>query len=154
MGKLGKMLDWPPVWTAAAVGLAWLSGLLLPWPVLGRAGPALGAVLVLAGLGLMTAAAGQMLRARTTVIPRRAPSALVTGGVFRFSRNPIYLGDALVVAGAILWFQLPWALPLVAVFAWVIETRFIAAEEARLIEGFGAEYGLWAGQVRRWVGRR
>lgn len=149
-----RLLDWPPVWTAGGVILAWLAGLILPWGILGGIGPVLGGVLVLAGLALMGAAAWQMAQARTTVIPRRQPTALVTGGVFQYSRNPIYLGDALVIAGAMLWFQVPWLLPMVAVFLWVIETRFIAGEEAGLMETFGAEYGLWAGKVRRWAGRR
>lgn len=152
MGKVLQALDWPPVWTLAMVALAWLCGRLLPWPILGAAGPVLGFALAVAGIALMGAAVAQMARARTTVIPRRAPSALVTRGVFAFSRNPIYLGDALVVAGACLGFAAPYALPLVWVFAKIIEHRFIAGEEARLIEGFGAEYGLWAGRVRRWIG--
>jgi protein-S-isoprenylcysteine O-methyltransferase Ste14 len=148
-----ERLDWPPVWTVGAVALAWVLSLILPWRVLGVIGTALGILLVLAGLALMAAAVWEMTRARTTVIPRRQPSALVTSGVFRWSRNPIYLGDALVVAGAMLWFQVLWALPMVAVFCWIIETRFIRGEELRLTESFGAEYGLWTGQVRRWAGR-
>lgn len=153
MEKLGKALDWPPLWTLAMVLLAGLAGWLLPWRVLGAAGPVAGLVLALAGIALMAVAVTQMARARTTVIPRRAPSALVTEGVFAFSRNPIYLGDALVIAGACLGFHAAYALPLVWVFMKVIERRFIAGEEARLIEGFGAEYGLWAGRVGRWFGR-
>lgn len=146
-------LDWPPAWTAGAVALAWGLGLLLPWPVLGGLGRALGAVLVLAGFGLMGLAAAQMMLARTTVIPRQMPSALVTGGIFRFSRNPIYLGDALIVAGALLWFQVPWALPLVLVFARIIESRFILDEESRLRSSFGAEFEAWAARTGRWASR-
>ncbi len=153
MERLGKALDWPPVWTLAMVLLAALAGWALPWRGLGAAGAALGLGLALAGIALMAAAVAQMARARTTVIPRRAPSSLVTGGVFGFSRNPIYLGDALVIAGACLGFHAAYALPLVWVFMRVIQRRFIAGEEARLIEGFGAEYGLWAGRVGRWFGR-
>lgn len=146
------LLDWPPVWTAGAVVLALLAAQVLPWPVLGMAGRVLGAMLVLAGLALMAAAAWEMRRARTTVIPRRQPSALVTTGIFAFSRNPIYLGDLSVAAGAMLWLQVPWALPVVGVLARVLRTRFIDAEEQRLIAGFGAEYGLWAARTARWLG--
>ena len=148
-----QMLDWPPVWTAAALGLSLVASILVPWPVLGVLGRWLGGGLALAGLAAMAAAAYEMARARTTLIPRRAPTALVTTGIFGWSRNPIYLGDLLVTAGAMLWLQVPWALPMVGVLAWVLRTRFIDGEEQRLITGFGAEYGLWAARTGRWFGR-
>ena len=147
-------LDWPPLWTAGAVVLAWAAGWVMPWPILGAVGVVLGAVLALTGIGLMVAAALEMRRARTTVIPRRTPSALVTSGVYEYSRNPIYLGDLLVAAGAMLWFQVPWALPMTGVLAWVLASRFIEPEEARLTESFGAEFQLWAARTGRWFGRR
>jgi protein-S-isoprenylcysteine O-methyltransferase Ste14 len=122
--------------------------------VFGLAGEVLGKVLVFGGALLMAAAAGQMLLARTTVIPRRNPSALVTTGVFSLSRNPIYLADAMILSGAVLWMDAILALPLVAVFVWLIETRFIRDEEARLTAAFGPEFDLWAARTRRWIGRR
>lgn len=147
-------LDWPPVWTAGAIVLAWLGASVMPWPVLGVAGQVLGAVLALAGLGLMAAAVVEMRRAATTVIPRRTPSALVTSGIFEWSRNPIYLGDLFVTAGAMLWLQVPWALPMLGVLAHLLTRRFIEAEEQRLTETFGAEFTLWAARTGRWFGRR
>ena len=147
------MLDWPPVWTAGAVAATWLASLILRWTVLGLFGPVLGLVLILGGLAAMAAAAWEMRRARTTVIPRRQPSALVTTGIFGWSRNPIYLGDLLVVGGAMLWFQVPWALPMLGVLAWILRTRFIEGEEQRLLTGFGPDYLAWAAQTRRWFGR-
>ena len=147
-------LDWPPVWTVAALALAWLASLLLPWALLGVAGRVLGAVLILAGLAAMLVAAMEMAKAKTTVIPRRKPAALVTTGIFEYSRNPIYLGDAMVVAGAMLWLQVPWALPMVGVFAWILRHRFIDGEEQRLTETFGAEFTLWAARTGRWAGRK
>ena len=153
-GLSPALLDWPPVWTAGMVLLSWLASMILPWTVLGLAGRLLGVALVLTGLAAMAAAAWEMRRARTTVIPRRQPSALVTSGIFEWSRNPIYLGDLLVAAGAMLWLQMPWALPMVGLLAWVLQERFIAGEEQGLITGFGAEYGLWAGRTGRWFGRK
>ncbi|MEZ5797375.1 MAG: isoprenylcysteine carboxylmethyltransferase family protein [Paracoccaceae bacterium] len=149
-----RALDWPPVWTAAAVGLVWVLSLVMPWPILGATGQVLGAVAALTGLGLMLAAVLEMRAARTTFIPRRQPTALVTTGVFEWSRNPIYLGDVLVLAGAMLWFKLVWALPMLGVFGWILRWRFIDGEEQRLLEAFGAEYGLWAARTARWFGRR
>jgi len=147
-------LDWPQPWALGVLVIAVLCALVLPWPVLGATGTVLGALLIAAGVAFMLAAVWEMRRARTTVVPRRTPGALVTTGVFGISRNPIYLGDALVLAGAMLWLQVPWLLPLVWVFCRIIETRFIRDEEAGLTLAFGAEYGLWAARVRRWFGRR
>ena len=80
-------LDWPPVWPAGALALTWLPSLILPWGILGTAGRVLGAALVLAGLAAMGAAVWEMQKARTTVIPRRQPSALVTSGIFAYSTS-------------------------------------------------------------------
>jgi protein-S-isoprenylcysteine O-methyltransferase Ste14 len=93
-----------------------------------------------------------MAAARTTVIPRRAPAALVTGGVFALSRNPIYLGDALVLAGAILWWDAPLALPLIPAFVAIITRRFILGEEAALARAFGPAWQAWSARVPRWIG--
>ena len=143
----------PPVWTAFAVALVWLMSHLMPWRILGVPGQVGGAILVLTGLALMLAAVLEMNRARTTVIPRRQPSALVTSGIFEYSRNPIYLGDVLVLAGSMLWLHVPWALPMLAVFAWVLRVRFIDGEEQRLMMGFGAEFTLWSARTGRWFGK-
>lgn len=146
-------IDIPPSWLVLHIAAAWVLSLVSP-RVFGIAGPMLGQGLVLAGLVLMGGAALQMVLARTTVIPRRDPSALVTGGLFAFSRNPIYLADAIILTGAVLWLDAVLALPLVASFVWLIQTRFIRDEEARLTEAFGPEFDLWAARVRRWVGRK
>ena len=87
----------------------------------------------------MVLTVSEMRRARTTPIPHMQPSALVTGGIFGRSRNPIYLDEALVLAGLCLRWGWP-ALILVPLFAAVITDRFIRAEEARLHDGFGPEY--------------
>lgn len=147
------LLDWPPVWTAATVVLSWIASLILPWPLLGALGQVIGVILVFAGLGAMAAAAYEMRRAHTTVIPRRQPSALVTSGIFEWSRNPIYLGDVLVAAGAMLWLQVLWALPMVGVLAWILQSRFIEGEEQRLLTGFGPDYLKWAARTGRWFGQ-
>lgn len=143
-------IDLPPLWLALALLCAWAVGAAVPVAVPGGAVAGVG----LAGLGaaLMAAAVVQMTLARTTVIPRRNPSALVTGGVFAFSRNPIYLGDALILGGAILGWDAILALPLLPAFVVLIDRRFIRDEEARLRAGFGAEFDLWAARTGRWVG--
>lgn len=144
-------LDIPPLWLALFVVLAWALGRLIGWHPFGAPGAWLGAALAGLGLVLMAAALVRMRRARTTFIPRRDPTALVTGGVFGLSRNPIYLGDALVLAGAALWCDAPVALLLVPVFMAMITRRYIQPEEARLEARFGPAYRDWVRRVRRWL---
>lgn len=146
-------IDIPPSWLALHLAAAWGVSRLSP-DVFGAAGHWLGAALVATGLALMATAILQMTWHRTTVIPRRDPSALVTAGVFGLSRNPIYLADAMILLGAILWLDAALALPLVASFVWLIQARFIRDEEARLTLAFGPEFDLWASRTRRWIGRR
>jgi protein-S-isoprenylcysteine O-methyltransferase Ste14 len=79
------------------------------------------------------------------------PSALVTSGIFGFTRNPIYLGDAFVLLAACLWWQAPIGLLLVPIFGLIIQTRFIKGEEAALRQAFGQQFADWSERVRRWI---
>jgi protein-S-isoprenylcysteine O-methyltransferase Ste14 len=76
---------------------------------------------------------------------------LVQSGIFSRTRNPIYLGDTLVLVGLILNWNAVLALPLVPIFVWVIERRFIIPEENRLRRKFRAEFARYSQKVRRWV---
>ncbi|MGO4908980.1 isoprenylcysteine carboxylmethyltransferase family protein [Pseudorhodobacter sp. W20_MBD10_FR17] len=145
------LFDWPPVWTGMFLVVIWWLSRALPVPVFGVAGDVGGGLLVLAGLGFMALAVWEMGRLRTTIIPRRTAHALVTSGVFRISRNPIYLGDALVLMGACLILDSLLGILLLPLFVWAINTRFIEGEEAHLQQAFGADFTEWSGQVRRWL---
>jgi len=148
-GRILEWLDLPPVWLAVFAAAGWAVGRLAPLGL--PFGGGLGAALVAAGLVLMTLAVAQMLGLRTTFIPRRDPSALVTGGVFAISRNPIYLADALVLAGLLIVWQALWAAPLLPAFMWFITRRFIRGEEARIAARFGAVWQAYAARTRRWL---
>jgi protein-S-isoprenylcysteine O-methyltransferase Ste14 len=147
------VIDLPPVWLVAHIAAAWALSLISP-PVFGEFGDLAGLWLVGLGVLVTLLAAAQMALAQTTIIPRRDPSALVTSGLFAWSRNPIYLSDLIILLGAILWLDAVLALPLLAGFVWLIQTRFIRDEEARLTAAFGPEFDLWAARTRRWFGRR
>lgn len=148
-----KWIDMPPVWLALFIALAWGQATYYPmglsfgytWAGL------LGGVLVGGGLVLMALAFAEFRKARTTVIPHNTPSALIQSGIFSRTRNPIYLGDALVLAGLILRFDAVLALPLVPIFVWVIERRFIVPEEGRMRREFRKTFALYEKKVRRWV---
>jgi protein-S-isoprenylcysteine O-methyltransferase Ste14 len=147
------LIDLPPVWLLAHLVAAWVLSIASP-ALFGVFGDLVGSALVGLGILVTLGAAAQMVLARTTVIPRRNPSSLVTHGLFAWSRNPIYLSDAIILLGAILWLDAVLALPLLAGFVWLIQTRFIKDEEARLAAAFGPEFDLWAARTRRWFGRR
>jgi protein-S-isoprenylcysteine O-methyltransferase Ste14 len=141
-----RNIDIPPFWLCAALALSWALSALWSWPF-----PQLGKALVGAGLVLMLSAAAQMILARTSVIPRRDPKTLVSTKLFAISRNPIYLADAIILTGGILYWGAVLALPVIPVFAYLITQRFILAEEARLRVQFGAAFDLWANRVPRWI---
>ena len=144
-----KELDIPPLWLVLALGLAWGSSRI--WSVSGLEG--LGAGLVLGGVVIMAVALTAMVRARTTFLPRGDPQSLVTGGPFRFSRNPIYLADAMILAGAILFWGAVLALPLIPLLMALITFRYIHDEETRLRAAFGQEFEVWVARVPRWFWR-
>ncbi len=147
-----KWIDIPPVWLALCLGLVWLIGGVEPdWATVGSPGRLLGTVIVGLGLVIMALALWEFLRARTTPIPHQQPSALITSGIFRISRNPIYLGDALVLGGLALRWDAPFGLILVPVFCLFIQHRFILAEEARLKTAFRDAFDAWSDRTGRWI---
>lgn len=148
-----KWVDIPPVWLVSALVLAWWQ------PRLFGGGLSFGGIwswyagvfLVLAGVGLMGAAVWQFQRHKTSVIPHERPSAMITRGVFALSRNPIYLGDVLVLAGLVLIWDAVLSLILVPVFVVILERRFILPEEMRLSDAFGAAFAEYRKRTRRWI---
>ena len=146
-----ERLDYPPVWLAGFVALAAVIGAVAPGPELGIAGSVAGTSLLGLGVVLAVLAAMRFRRAATTIVPHREPDALITTGIYRFSRNPIYLGDLLILAGLALLFDAPLALVLLPVFGVVLTRRFIAPEEARLRAAFGAAFEDYARRTRRWL---
>jgi protein-S-isoprenylcysteine O-methyltransferase Ste14 len=119
----------------------------LPWPVLtGLATACLGGLVSGAG-------AREFRRARTTVNPlhpERA-TAVVTTGIYRYTRNPMYVGAALVLVGCFLAFGgLSAAIGLPA-FVTYISRYQIVPEERVLQAKFGSEYTQYQALVRRWL---
>jgi len=147
-----RALDWPPVWLVLFMAMAWLLAVMIPGWTIQFPGQVWVSTAV-AGLGIivMLLAVAQMLGARTTVIPRRQPNHLVKSGVFSITRNPIYLGDALVLTGFVLWLGAVAAVPLIVAFVFLITRRFILSEEAWIQSVFGDEFDDWAKKTRRWL---
>jgi protein-S-isoprenylcysteine O-methyltransferase Ste14 len=105
--------------------------------------------------GLLVALVGvlQFRRARTTVNPMspHKASAVVSSGVYRWSRNPMYLGMALALLGAAAWGSTLAGYLLVLAFCGYL-TRFqIIPEEKALLATFGQDFAQYMARVRRWV---
>lgn len=142
-----RMIDIPPVWLALCLALTWVSPWDFPWGNL----PWVGRSLVGIGVLLIGAAVLAFRQSRTTVIPHQNPTALVAHGIFRISRNPIYLADLLILAGLALSWGKPVGLALVPVLFLILERRFILAEEARLEKAFGQSFADYRKTTRRWL---
>jgi protein-S-isoprenylcysteine O-methyltransferase Ste14 len=142
----------PPVLFVISLAAAWLANRFVPIGVL--VPPAVrpfGCVLIVAGLALLVAARVEFARVRTNVYTFDEPGTLVTQGVFRLSRHPMYLGFALVLAGAAVWFGSIAAFVPAALFIAVTDRWYIAFEERWMRAKFGAAYEEYARRTRRWI---
>jgi protein-S-isoprenylcysteine O-methyltransferase Ste14 len=144
-----KWIDLPPVWLAGFAACVWFAPIVNPFL---PAQSWIGAALVGVGVLMMCLAVIEMSRHRTTVVPHLQATSLVTSGIFGLSRNPIYLGDAFVLAGLVLrWQAHPALILLVPAFMYVIAFRFIKSEEMRLKTGFGDAFAKYCDTTRRWL---
>ncbi|MEM7545018.1 MAG: isoprenylcysteine carboxylmethyltransferase family protein [Pseudomonadota bacterium] len=146
-----KWIDLPPVWLIAAMAVMWVLAEIVPFPDMDiLRGQTLGRALIAVAIAIMIWAAITMRRHRTTIVPHLQPSALVTDGPFRFSRNPIYAADVLILIGWAVSLGALVPLIIIPVFVKVIEIRFILPEEARLTAGFGDTFVEWCKVTGRW----
>lgn len=111
------------------------------------------AALLLAGIGISMKGIASFRRARTTVNPHTPndTSSLVTTGIYQFTRNPMYLGVALVLVAWTVFLSSGWALIGVLGFVLYIDRFQIAPEERALTKLFGKEFESYKGRVRRWL---
>jgi protein-S-isoprenylcysteine O-methyltransferase Ste14 len=145
-------LPWPPILYAASViaalGLDWLwpmgFGLVWSWRVVGLAIMGL-------GLGLDLLAIFTLVRHKTTFRPDQGTTRLVTSGPYAVSRNPIYLGNTIAMAGAALGFDLVWLLIAVPFVTLGVQKLAIEREEQHLAAVFGGTWEAYRRKVRRWV---
>lgn len=130
----------------------WLERHVLALPLdWGAASAGLGWLLVGTGLTLFAWTVWTFASHRTTVNPYKAASSLCTGGPFRFSRNPIYLGDWFILAGVALLLKTLWPLVFAPLIWATLRFGVIRHEEAHLEAKFGETYRNYKARVRRWV---
>lgn len=148
-----RRIDLPPVWLVGFAALAWVQARVLPMGLSlnGAVTDLLSGILVGGGIILAIMAVVEFRRHRTTVLPHETPSTMVQSGIYRRSRNPIYLGDVLILAGLILRFDAVLSLVLLPIFVWLLERRFIIPEEDRLRRTFRADFARYERKTRRWI---
>ena len=147
-----KRIIYPPVWLL--LGLISIFALNELYPVIRFTSlifQVLGGVVIVVGLLLLVMANGLFVRAGTDVIPFRKVSTLVTTGIYRFTRNPMYLGMAAVLLGCALTVGVVPALLVPVAFVVIVEARFIRPEEQMLRELFPQEFPAYCQRVRRWL---
>jgi protein-S-isoprenylcysteine O-methyltransferase Ste14 len=110
-----------------------------------------GIPLIVAGMWLGGHAFRGFSKAGTPVVPFERSTTLVTNGSYRLTRNPMYVGMVMILAGiaALLGTLGPW-LP-IPFFVWIIRSNFIIGEERFLEELFGQQYLAYKSRVRRWL---
>ena len=148
-------IPWPPLIYLAAIIVSVLLNIVYPLPYLG---PPLsdflfagGWLLVVGALAIDVSAIRTLRQAKTTVMPHRGSDHLVTTGPFSFTRNPIYLGNTMLMVGAGLIGGITWFFPLALIAAFLTQKLAIEKEERHLEVRFGKKYRDYAKRVRRWI---
>lgn len=148
-----RTLILPPLPYAAAIaGGWWLDRHIVPLRLdLGGATRPLAWLAIAIALALMLWAVVSLIRHKTTFNPYSGAMHLCTSGPFRFSRNPIYVGDWFILAGFSLWLTTWWPI-LFAPLVWAtVRYGVIRYEEEHLTARFGDEYRKYQARVRRWL---
>jgi protein-S-isoprenylcysteine O-methyltransferase Ste14 len=141
----------PPLLYAVPFLAAWLIGRWREWRLFDTS-PTIVAI-ALIGVGVVVAGSGvwQFRRARTTVLPLGGTSRIVEAGIYRWTRNPMYLGLAVVHAGGALLINSAWCLAVLPLSIALIQVLVIRREERYLTAKFGAVYESYRARVRRWL---
>ena len=144
----------PPLIFFACLAAGALLEYLFPTPRINGTGALRLTAGMLCSLGSLLMAAGAsftMIRHRTPFNPDRPVSTLVTNGVFRFSRNPMYLSLLLLQLAVAALYNAGWVLAFVPVLFLLLHLFAIRPEEAYLEDKFGDTYRNYRKAVRRWI---
>ncbi len=142
----------PPVLAFLCISIAYLLGWSIRIPL---AVPALirniGLAMTFIGFLLGMGAFIEFRKAHTTVDPHGSVKQLVTSGIYRLTRNPIYLGFLLLVMGLPLNLGILWGIVIAPFYIATMNRLVIEREEAYLERRFGDQYVGYRSRVRRWI---
>jgi protein-S-isoprenylcysteine O-methyltransferase Ste14 len=144
----------PPLLYVAGIVAGWLMGRVRPLTITGHPSTIRAALAIAFGLGwlaLFAPAWSRFLRQRTTIIPNRPAAALVTSGIYRFTRNPMYLSLVLLYIAVTLVLDSWWPIVFLPLVVFAVDRLIIRREERYLAEAFPTEYPAYCERVRRWV---
>jgi protein-S-isoprenylcysteine O-methyltransferase Ste14 len=144
----------PPLIFLGFLAAAAVLEVVIPFPVMAaHAFPRnlAGAALAAAGFVMISMGTRRFQAAGTNIPPNLPTTALVVDGIYRLTRNPLYLGLTLIYLGLGVAAGSLWAIGLVVPLLWVINTGVIAREEHYLERKFGDAYRAYKARVRRWV---
>jgi protein-S-isoprenylcysteine O-methyltransferase Ste14 len=142
----------PPVLVAILIVVMGLLNLYLPGPVIVPSPYNwLGAILMVAGLGVTVTAAQHFSRVKTNIRTFNEPTLLVTDGLFRWSRNPMYLGFIVFMTGLAIALGTLWPFLMPVAFAVIADRWYVPFEERAMRQKFGAAYEDYARRSRRWL---
>jgi protein-S-isoprenylcysteine O-methyltransferase Ste14 len=111
---------------------------------------ALGAASVVAGMALGTATIAALKRVGTNLDPYKPSTALATGGVYRFTRNPGYVGATSIYVGIAMYARSLPAFVLLPIVLALLDRLIVTPEERYLERRFGATYTTYRDAVPRW----
>lgn len=142
----------PPVVALLFIATAYVLGRFIPAPfvvppVLQYVGLGLAFIGFLLGMGALL----ELRKARTTLDPHGSSRRVVTSGIYRLTRNPIYLGFLLMVVGLPLNSGLIWGIVVAPLYIIMMNRLVIEQEEAYLERKFKDQYTDYHSRVRRWL---
>jgi protein-S-isoprenylcysteine O-methyltransferase Ste14 len=142
----------PPVYVLISVVIILILHFVIPGPVIfPKPWNLLGILFLVLGLVLPVVAVTAFRRAGTSPEPFREPAAMVTGGIYAVSRNPIYLGFLLFLLGIVVLLRTLTPLVVLIGYAALIERNVIRVEEGLLAKKFGAQWLEYKKRTRRWL---
>jgi len=142
----------PPALYALAVLAGYMLNRRWPLPMAGSAVVRVTAwALTVVWAALTVSSIGNFRRSRTSIVPIRPATTLVISGPYRFTRNPMYVGLAMLTVAMGLFMGSGWPIVLLIPVLLAVRVFVIAPEERYLERRFGADYVGYTRRVRRWL---
>lgn len=150
-----NVIVFPPIVLLVTIALGFALQWLMPLGVIARIDPtwriAAGVILVIIGLFISMSGARGLKRRGTNIDPRQPALALATEGIYRWTRNPMYVGGTLLMIGIALIFALDWLVLLLVPSMLLLHFGVVAREEHYLERKFGDEYRRYKASVPRYL---
>ena len=142
----------PPILALIMIALIYLSSLFIEQATFNYQG-SLSILALILGFACLLPSFKLFAKFKTTITPLKPSNstALVTEGMYRYSRNPMYLGLLVLTIASTIWFGNWLGIIINIVFIFLINILQIIPEEEALLKIFGEEYGEYKKNVRRWI---